>query len=269
MPAPDDDAEYFAGRKLRGDDLSSDEAERWLANQQEAYADLGAKDRSSYRYGYHALDILHGYRHLPAGRFERVLGIGSAYGDEFAPIKDRIGELVIVDPSDAFAADRVLGIPARYIKPRGDGRLDLPDASFDLITCFAVLQHIPKVTPVLHEMYRCLRPGGRVLIRDAIISLGDWRHPRPGVTPEQRGIPLPLFRERIAGAGFTVLKETKCMFALTSRLNRLTGASAYNSRWITRADRMACALFGWNTRYHRVRMHEKLGPWSVYYVLTK
>ena len=55
--------------------------EQWFAEEAEGYADLGAKDRATYRYTYHALNWYHGFRHLPPREFHAVLGLGSAYGD--------------------------------------------------------------------------------------------------------------------------------------------------------------------------------------------
>ena len=69
---------YFSGEKLYGDDFDQIAIQRWFADEAEGYADLGAKDRESYRYGYHALNWLHGFRHLDRNRrFSRAMsGLG-------------------------------------------------------------------------------------------------------------------------------------------------------------------------------------------------
>lgn len=45
-------------------------------------------------------------------------------------------------------------------------RLPFDDASFDTVTIVATLNHVPERDrdPELDEMYRCLRPGGNVLV---------------------------------------------------------------------------------------------------------
>ena len=60
--------------------------------------------------------------------------------------------------------------------------LDLPDASFDVVTCTLALHHIPKRQrpAAFAEMYRVTRPGGRLLTADlAPAPLLRGRGPRP------------------------------------------------------------------------------------------
>ena len=104
-----DFADYFAGTKLYGDDFSMQEIEAWFKDEADAYADLGAKDRSTYRYAYTALNEHHGYRFLPPGPIEHALGLGSAYGDEFLPIVHRLRRITILDRSIGFFLDRPRG----------------------------------------------------------------------------------------------------------------------------------------------------------------
>src|SRR6266571_5124767 len=121
-PMSNDLTEYFAGTKLYGDDFSTKDIEAWFKDETDAYAELGAKDRSTYHYAYTALNEHHGYRFLPPGPIEHALGLGSAYGDEFLPIADRLRRITILDPSDSFSTDHVAGVPCRYVKPRTNGR---------------------------------------------------------------------------------------------------------------------------------------------------
>ena len=65
------------GEQLYGDDFTPEQIARWYVDEQEGYANLGAKDEKSYRYYYHATNRLLGYRHLPDRRFAHALGIGS------------------------------------------------------------------------------------------------------------------------------------------------------------------------------------------------
>ena len=64
-------------------------------------------------------------------------------------------------------------------------RIPYPDAAFDFITSVSVVEHIPAIERALAEMYRCLKPGGRLLLTtdcgEAGKPYGDgvryWTHP--------------------------------------------------------------------------------------------
>ena len=261
--------DYRSGAKLYGDDFDPDQIADWYQDEKEAYADLGAKDRSAYRYGYHALNWRHGFRHLRGRTFAHALGVGSAWGDEFEPVAEQIERLTILDPSDSFARTTAFGIPLSYAKPEVSGRLRFDDASFDLVTCFGVLHHIPNISFVLQEIGRCLTPGGIALVREPVISMGDWTQARPGLTPHERGIPLDIFRGIITDAGLRPLRETICMFPLVPRLANRLGFAAYGSGLVTRLDRWLSLAFGWNLCYHATSRWQKLRPTNVFTVLTK
>ena len=269
MPQSEDLSVYFAGEKLYGDDFTPAQIQAWYEDEKEGYANLGAKDENRYQYVYHALNALHGFRHLPHRPFDHALGFGSAYGHEFEPITNRLQQITILEPSEAFARDDVSGVPVAYVKPRADGVLPFDDDTFDLITCLGVLHHIPTVSHTLGEVYRCLKPGGYALIREPIISMGDWTKPRPGLTKRERGIPLPLFRDIIQRTGYTTVSETLCMFPLLPKLWAMLKRPAYNSTPATYLDWWSSQLLEWNVRYHATSMPQKFRPTNVYYVLTK
>ena len=45
-----------------------------------------------------------------------------------------------------------------------EGRIPLDDGSADVVTSFTVLEHVPDERRSLAEMYRVLKPGGRLII---------------------------------------------------------------------------------------------------------
>ncbi len=260
---------YLSGKELYGDNFGLEQIREWYKDEEEAYAALGAKDKQSYHYAYHALNSLHGFKHVGQREFANALGLGSAYGDEFNPIIRKIRNLTIVEPSDAFVDTEISGVPCKYVKPGEDGILPFEDNTFDLITSLGALHHIPNVTTVVNELYRCLAPDGVALIREPIVSMGDWTKPRPGLTKRERGIPLGVFLSIVRHAGFQIRKQSLCVFPLIPKLTDRTGVAAYNSGFITRLDALVCGLFGWNKRYHATKLVHKLRPVSVYFVLTK
>jgi SAM-dependent methyltransferase len=269
---------YFSGAKLYGDDFGPEQLREWFEDEKEGFADAEAEQwgvgnpfTNPDVYPFHGLNIKLGFNYLPPGRFQDVLGIGSARAQEFAPIAERVGTLTVVEPSDQLYSEEINGVPVRYVKPNPDGTLPFGDGSFDLITCFGVLHHIANVSRVVGELGRCLRPGGYALVRETSTSMGDWRRARRGLTKRERGIPVRLFRRILAEAGFEIVAEHRCMFSLVHRLGAGLGLrqSIYNSKFIVGVDQVICRLFAWNHVYHASNAFEKLRPQSVFYVLTR
>jgi len=257
------------GEQLYGDDFGPDEIEAWFRDEANAYFRLGAKDLASYIYPYQALDQLHGYSVLPKKKYRHVLGIGSAYGDELIPIASEAGQITILEPFEGFAVPKISGTPVEYVKPHPSGELPFDDRKFDLVTCLSVLHHIPNVSRVVGEIFRCLSPGGFALVREPVISMGDWRRPRKGLTKRERGIPLPIIRKIFNETGFQVLRERACVFPITRRLGFLSHSSAFNSAFLTRLDAIICRLPLWPRQYHPRWFFQKLRPSAAFFVLVR
>ena len=270
MIGAEDMKKFFAGEAIYGDDFGADEIRRWFEDEREGYANLGAKNRDDYRYVYHQLNTTHAFRHLRDRRFDSALGIGSAYGDEFKPIAGRVENLTILEASEALSNGQgPHGIPCRYVDPEESGDLPFDTGSFDLITAFGVLHHIPNVTHVVNECGRVLADNGIMLLREPIVSMGDWRTPRHGLTRHERGIPLRLLGEIVSNAGFRVQRATLCVFPPLTVICRIFGIAPYLSRATVATDAMLCRMFRWNLRYHATTKWHKVRPSSVFYVLVK
>ncbi len=254
--------ECLTGEFLYGDDFPPDLVRRWFDYEQSAYFEIAAATKR-YVYCYHALHREHGYRHLPEHRkFLRVLGVGSARGDEFDGIRHRCGETTIVEPADGFENST-----SRYVKPSAEGSLPFQTGSFDLITCFGVLHHICNVSAVFAEIARCLAPDGYLLISEPMTSMGDWRQPRAGLSANERGIPLPVFRKMIETSGLRVLRESYTEFRPLARISLACGIMPYNSRILTKLDSLICVFLP--HRYHARTLLEKFRPIGVYYILHR
>jgi len=267
---------YFSGKKLFGDDFTHEQIAQWYEDEKEGYANLVEEygwTESEGGYGYHHLNTLHGFRHLPKDLvFERAMGLGSALGDEFLPVISQIKSICIIEPSDKLVGTELNGVALQYKKPSVEGQLDFPDNFFQLETCFGTLHHIPNVSFVLSELHRCLAPGGYLLIREPINSMGDWRQPRIGLTKRERGIPVEIMRERIQALGFRVASESFC-FAMTSFFQRKLGKwfkhPIHEYKAYIYLDWVLSKLTTFNLRYHPKTLLQRIAPTSVFYVLQK
>ncbi|WP_158563296.1 class I SAM-dependent methyltransferase [Chitinophaga silvatica] len=263
--------QYFSGEVLHGDNFTLDEIKQWYNDEKEGYAGL-VSDHENYAYGYHRVNKLYGFKYLPQKKYKKVLGIGSAYGHEFMPIASQIESLYILEPSDKLVSDVIGDVKVIYQKPNVDGTIDFPDDHFDLIICFDTLHHIPNVKHVLTEMHRCLEPGGFLLLKEPVNSMGDWREPRQGLTKWERGIPYQYFKKNLSTIGFKVVKKNH-FFTMTSFLVRKTekflGNPIYKFGWYIWIDKYLSKILSSNINYHPKNKWQRMYPTEIFYVLSK
>jgi len=252
-----------------GEELSRAEMLEWYRDEMEGYSAL-VSAVGPYSYVYHELNRYLGFRHIQIPISAVVLGVGSATGEELLPIAERIGTLKVMEPSEKLQVES-LGECAsvQYVKPIPLQPFPFEDEFFDLITCFGVLHHVPDVRRHIHECWRVLKPGGAFLLREPIVSMGDWRVPRRGLTKRERGIPLEWLDKVVAEQGFCVDRRSLCNVNWLARCVKKVGVVPYSSRLFVRADACISRWWPWSIVYHRTKWHHKLAPASVFYVLTK
>jgi SAM-dependent methyltransferase len=100
---------------------------------------------------------------LNAGQKGRVLDVGCGRGLLLKQFKQRGWEVQgteLDEKSAAYPRD-VLGLPVRT----GDLiEMNFPDAHFDAVVMWHVLEHVPAVPTLLAEISRILKPGGVFLV---------------------------------------------------------------------------------------------------------
>jgi 2-polyprenyl-3-methyl-5-hydroxy-6-metoxy-1,4-benzoquinol methylase len=102
-------------------------------------------------------------RPLAAGRDVLDAGCGVGYGTAILAGGGAASALGIDVSAHAIAEARAkAGGPARF-EVADIERLDVPDDSFDLITCFEVIEYVQHPEHALDELRRVLRPGGLLL----------------------------------------------------------------------------------------------------------
>src|SRR5262245_34549414 len=103
-----------------------------------------------------------------AGPASAVLEVGCAAGFVARPLARRVGRYVGVDMSPAAVkVARRLGLPNAEFRTADGSRLPFADNSFDAAILYDVFTNFPQFAdgiPIIKEMLRVVRPGGKVLI---------------------------------------------------------------------------------------------------------
>jgi len=103
---------------------------------------------------------------------ESVLDVGSGNGilaREMASDVGSEGEVIGVDPAESMVAMAQVVCPAADFILGDAMNLPTEDLYFDAVTASQVLCFVPTVDTAVSEMYRTLKPGGRLVILDS-----DW-----------------------------------------------------------------------------------------------
>lgn len=104
---------------------------------------------------------------------KRVLDVGCGPGNLLAALSTDIPKLLIgVDVDETFLTigrskiEKLIDPPATYpVFIRGSlPSLPFSDATFDIVTCFLVMPHVPDDRVALTELARVLKPGGTLAI---------------------------------------------------------------------------------------------------------
>jgi 2-polyprenyl-3-methyl-5-hydroxy-6-metoxy-1,4-benzoquinol methylase len=135
----------------------------------------------------HCLQLMHlraydeavGYA---AGRDVLDVGCNTGYGTlRFAPVANRVVGVDVSRRAIEAARQRAPDGRPEFIVTTGFA-LPFPDASFDLVTCFQVLEHVPEPTAFLSELARITRPHGTIILATPNAAIRLY----PGMAPWNR-----------------------------------------------------------------------------------
>ncbi len=178
---------------------------------------------------------------LVSGASGAVLEIGFGSGATL-PFYDpaQVTSLTVVEPSEGMnrrAAAQLANSPVPITSVPGAGeRLPFGDAGFDTVVCCLTLCSVSDVGQVLAEVRRVLKPGGRFLFLEHVLSDDPERQRwQQRLNPIQRvvGVGCNLNRpsaELVRAAGFVLepmpAKEVEWAFGALKHLTPLVMGSA-------------------------------------------
>jgi demethylmenaquinone methyltransferase/2-methoxy-6-polyprenyl-1,4-benzoquinol methylase len=114
------------------------------------------------RVSYSSIDDMVKHAALPTPGY--VLDAGGGTGRVASAIREHAGEVVIADPSFGMLrqADRTqLGLACANSES-----LPFPDGTFERVIMVDALHHVIDQSETTREMYRVLKPGGRIVIEE-------------------------------------------------------------------------------------------------------
>ena len=117
-----------------------------------------------------------------AGRDVLDVGCNTGYGTlRFAPVAGRVVGVDVSPRAIDAARQRAPDGRPEFVLTSGF-ELPFPDDSFDLVTSFQVLEHVPDPSAYLQEIKRVARPGGTVILATPNAATRLY----PGMTPWNR-----------------------------------------------------------------------------------
>lgn len=135
----------------------------------------------------HCLRLMHlraydeAVRHA-TGRDVLDVGCNTGYGTmRFVPVAGRVVGVDVSPRAIEAARERATAGRPEFIVTSGFA-LPFADASFDLVSSFQVLEHVPDPAPFLAELSRVTRPGGSVILATPNAATRLY----PGMTPWNR-----------------------------------------------------------------------------------
>lgn len=147
--------------------------ECWIPSDPQEIAQLYTRDyfESGSPSGYESYGSLEGsltrtferrFRQLGRAEGRSLLDVGAAYGFALTVAQELGFRAVGLEYSEA-AREAGLRVPGRVVRGSAES-LPFAGGTFDVVTLWDVLEHLPEPAEAIREIARCTRPGGRLLL---------------------------------------------------------------------------------------------------------
>jgi demethylmenaquinone methyltransferase/2-methoxy-6-polyprenyl-1,4-benzoquinol methylase len=116
-------------------------------------------------------------RELAVKPGERILDLAAGTGDSSRGFLRQGATVVGLDLSQnmlAIAKTKLAGMPFTAVQGSAYD-MPFPDAAFDGLTCAFGIRNMPETAQALGEIYRVLKPGGRIVILEFSMPTGGFR----------------------------------------------------------------------------------------------
>ncbi|WP_309398633.1 class I SAM-dependent methyltransferase [Cerasicoccus maritimus] len=106
----------------------------------------------------------------------KVLDVAAGTGPTARAVRDVIGmeneaDITCLEPSAGMIAESKKLINCEHVRAGADD-MPVPSEHFDFLTMGFALRHVDELEQSFREFYRCLKPGGKVLIMDVTTPPG-------------------------------------------------------------------------------------------------
>jgi len=185
-----------------------------------------------------------------------LLDLGSSDGET-------LGHMAELRPDLRLGSADKFGRPENY--PAGcefhrvdfmQDRLPWPDRSWDAITCMHVIEHLEQLTPLLAEISRLLKPGGRVYF--------ETPHPKTLHLPSSGGSFTLNFHDDVTHVRVVTMADLTTQLSVTGLQTTATGTSR---NWLFAAAHPFFRLLPASRKQFTARVHW-LG-WSAYLIARR
>lgn len=259
--------------KLRGNDYSKKDIEKWYQEEEEYHNQFKGGRSKEYWIIYETFNNKYAFdKFINFNPEVKVLSFGCAEGNDLEKnYKKYKFKLYGLEASEELIKAFRKKFPYAEIKKSNiNGDIDYNDNTFDYAIVLGVLHHIPNVSFVLSELYRVLKKGGRIVIREPISSMRPKFKYRKNdnISPNERGIPINFIKNEIEKLGFNILAISKAYYAPLMEAIKICPFLQNCPVLIYYIDKLCCSL-PFPIKYYRENIFSKCAPGSAYYIAEK